>query len=121
MTDIAAAAGRVRAWRQQLNADMRAWYERNIRPIPDPLFPADEDVPCRFGCGTDLRGPGGEELPLLLADIDEILAAAEWVAARVPRCPGCGKPFEKLPEGHTYTYGDNQPHAFCFNVPSEQP
>ncbi len=64
---------RLRAWRQQLNADHRAWYERNGHPVPEPLHPADEEVPCRLGCGTVLTGPNGEYLPLLLADIDAAL------------------------------------------------
>lgn len=48
-------------------------------------------------------------------------SAGEWVVAHVPRCPGCGKPFEELPEGHTYAYGGDRLKAFCFNVPPEQP
>lgn len=67
------AVERLRAWRQQLDADMRAWYERNGHPAPEPLFRADEEVPCRLGCGTDLSGPGGERLSLLLADLDALL------------------------------------------------
>lgn len=68
---------RLRAWRRQLNADHRAWYERNGHAVPEPLHPADEEVPCHFGCGTDLRGPDGEHLPLLLADIDKAMDELE--------------------------------------------
>lgn len=68
---------RLHAWRRQLNADHRAWYERNGHPVPEPLHPADEEVPCRLGCGTDLSGPNGEHLPLLLADLDAALDELE--------------------------------------------
>lgn len=76
---------RLRAWRRQLNTDHRAWYERNGHPVPEPLHPADEEVPCRLGCGTDLTGPGGEHLPLLLADLDAVLDELEWARAEDAR------------------------------------
>lgn len=71
------AAERIRAWRQQLDTDTRAELTRAGRPIPEPLYPPDEEVPCRYGCGTDLRTDNGTELPLLLADIDAVLDGLE--------------------------------------------
>lgn len=74
---VVEAVERVIAWRQQLDLDMRAWYVRNGRAITEPLFPPDEDVPCRFGCGTDLKTSDGTELKLLLTDIDILIDAAK--------------------------------------------
>lgn len=71
------AVERVIAWRQQLDLDMKAWYVRNGRAIQEPLFPPDEDVSCRFGCGTDLKTSDGVELKLLLTDIDILIDAAK--------------------------------------------
>jgi hypothetical protein len=67
------AAARIRAWRQQLDGNQRAWFRRNGHPMPDPLNDPDEEVPCRLGCGTDLVADDGTKLPLLLADLDAVV------------------------------------------------
>lgn len=96
---------RLRAWRHQLNADHRAWYERNDHPVPEPLHPADEEVPCRLGCGTDLSGPNGEHLPLLLADIDAALNEVERLRAGRPVLGDAEHQLRIVtPNGPTYSF-----------------
>lgn len=68
------AAARIRSWRNQLDADLRAWFVTYGHPIPEPLYGPNEEVPGHYGYGTDLIGPNGKEMPLLLADIDAVLA-----------------------------------------------
>lgn len=82
------AAARIQAWRNQLDADRRAWFVTYDRPIPEPLYGPDEEVPGHYGYGTGLIGPNGEELPLLLADLDAVLADLKQHAQdqEAPRC-----------------------------------
>lgn len=80
------AAARIRAWRQQLDGNQRAWFRRNGHPMPDPLNDPDEEVPCTLGCGTDLVAENGTKLPLLLADLDAVVdAVAEQERDEAPQ------------------------------------
>lgn len=120
-------------WNEAVAADLLAGRRKNFPSHAEYLreFVADADdmvtVVQIINTVTGKPVTLSEPLRVHVDNLDRVITEHqerfldEWVAMRKRGCPGCGKPFEDLPMGHTYTEPGSEQSAFCFTVPADQP